>query len=134
MCQLRWLDGEDNSGNVKKRSGTQFALNEPALMQMQTPRTNPNHGVAGLNTHGTAALGILINERATERLQDIFDSQALMVPLIRGGILEVEHHAGRAGIQHLDDQFRVIGWPGHLIALIRAPYRYFNTPILARGC
>src|SRR5258708_37903229 len=61
MLQLRWLNGEDDSRNIEKRCGTQFALDKPALMQMQTARPNPNHCVAGLDAHCTATFCVLVS-------------------------------------------------------------------------
>src|SRR5258708_39859423 len=102
-------------------------------MDMQASRANPNHSMARFNAQITVALSIVVSQRATKRLQNIFDSQALMFPLIHRGILEIEHHAGGAGIEHFYDEFGVIGRPGHLIALIGAPRGHFDTPVFARG-
>ena len=57
-----------------------------------------------------------------------------MFPLIHRGILEVEHHARSAGIQHLHYEFCVIGRPSHLVALVFTPRGQFNAPLVACGC
>ena len=38
------------------------------------------------------------------------------------------HDARRAGIEHLDDQFGIVGGAGHLVALVLAPRRQLNPP------
>jgi len=43
------LDGRRRCGHVEQsETRTQFALDEPALMKMQTPRTNPITVLLGL--------------------------------------------------------------------------------------
>ena len=56
-----------------------------------------------------------------------------MAPLIDGGVFEIEHDPGSAGVEHFDDQFGFIGGAGHLVALVLAPGRHADLPELALG-
>src|SRR6266403_2439880 len=103
-------------------------------MEMQSARANPDHSFARLDSYHTVPLRVAVGQRATQCLQNIFDTQALMLPLIHRGILEVEHHARSAGIQHLHYELRIIGRPSHLVALIFAPRGQLNAPLVACGC
>src|SRR5438270_1940383 len=55
-----------------------------------------------------------------------------MIPVIYDGVLQVEHHPGRSGIEHLDAEFGIVGWTSHLVTLILAPVRQLNAPVLVR--
>jgi hypothetical protein len=51
-----------------------------------------------------------------------------VIPLVDGGIFQIEHHAGRSRVHHLNDEFGVISRARHLIALILAPRWQLNPP------
>ena len=52
----------------------------------------------------------------------------MVLPGVGDGVLQIEHHPGSAGIQHFHDKIGVIGGPGHLVPLIRAPGGKLNAP------
>ena len=118
--------------HIKKRSRQQFPIQNARLMQMQPSRPRKNHRVAGPNLHRLVALAVEIIQSPRKRLKNIFDPALVVLPDIRRRILEIQHHARRARIQHLYHQVCLIRWPSHLVALIRAPRRQFNSPRASR--
>ncbi len=99
---------------------------------MQSSRPGKNHGIAGIDPHRLVALAIKISEPPRKGLKNIFYATLVVLPNISRGILEIQHHARRARIQHLHHQVRFICGPSHLVALIRAPPRELNTPRTSR--
>src|SRR3954462_8554290 len=51
-----------------------------------------------------------------------------MFPLVDGGIFQVEHDPGRAGIKHFHHQLGIVRRAGHLIALVVAPFGQLDVP------
>ena len=90
-------------------------------------------GLAGINFHDAIALFVVVAQAAGERFQNILDSREDVLPAIGGGVLEIEHYAGSAGIQHLHDEFGIVGGAGHLIALIGAPFGKRDAPFGGGG-
>src|SRR5438309_136898 len=90
---------------------------------MQAPGTNPNDRRTGLDPDYVAALPVEISKRSSQCLENVFDSHPLVLPFVNGGVFQVEHYTGSAGIQHLHDEVGIVGRPGHLITLVLAPER-----------
>ena len=74
---------------------------------------------------------VVIAELAAQAGQNVGHARFVMRPLVDAGIFQIEHHAGRARVQHLDAQFAVVGGPGHLVALVVAPLRQRDPPAVA---
>ena len=63
---------------------------------------------------------------------DVVDAKLKMVPDVRHRVFEVQHHSGRAGIQHFYHQLGVVCRAGHLVALVLAPLRQRDAPFAGR--
>ena len=86
-----------------------------------------------LDGDGAVALLVVVGEGAFEGLEDVggaFDHVALAAD---HGVFEVEHDAGCAGVEHLDDELGVVGGAGHLVALVLAPVREVDAPAAVGG-
>ena len=59
----------------------------------------------------------------------MFSTPTLVLPLVDHRVFEVEHDAGRAGVEHLHDQLGIVRRTGHLVALILAPLRQLDPPV-----
>ena len=68
-----------------------------------------------------------------KRRKDVRDREHRVLPDVGDGIFQVEHHARRAGVQHLHHELAVIGRACHLIALVLAPGGKLDAPVRA-GC
>ena len=123
MLQRGGLDPVPHAGNVEQRGRHGLVAEDPALAEMQPARPHPDHRLARLDADCAIALLIEVAELPAQRFHDVVDALVEMLPLIRHRILEVEHHARRAGIEHLHDQVGVVGRAGHLVPLIPAPVR-----------
>ena len=77
----------------------------------------------------------LIHHRSLtyKRRHDVRDTAQSVLPRVRHGVLEVEHHARRPRVEHLHHEFRLIGGTGHLVTLIHAPHRHLDLPLAFRG-
>lgn len=102
-------------------------------MQVQAARAGENYSLAGINFHGAIALFVVVAQAAGECFQNILNSREDVLPAIGGGVLEIEHDARGAGIQHLHDEFGVVRRAGHLIALIGAPLGERDAPFRGGG-
>jgi hypothetical protein len=56
-----------------------------------------------------------------------------VLPLVHHGIFQIKHHSGCAGIEHLNHKGRIVGRACHLVALVLAPFRQFDSPAAAHG-
>src|SRR5581483_3394841 len=74
---------------------------------------------------------VVVGERSAQRLQDILRAELLVLPFIDHRVFEVQHYARGAGVQHFHHKFRFVGGAGHLIALVEAPVRQFDSPVAA---
>src|SRR5258708_9336785 len=64
---------------------------------------------------------------------DVANAEFQMVPEVRHRVFQITHEAGRSGVQHFDEEFRVVCRSSHLIALILTPLGYIDLPIAACG-
>ena len=126
--ERRDLDLIGDHGDVEQRGGEQLAGKDAGLMEMQAAGAREDDGFAGLDGDAAVALAIEIAEASGESLQDVVNAAGEMLPSVGVGVLEIEHHAGRAGVQHLDDEVGVVGGAGHLIALVGAPFGQLDSP------
>ena len=97
-------------------------------MNVQTTRTYPDHCRFRLDADQLVPLLVEIGQRPTQRLHDVLHPNPLMLPFVDHGIFQVKHHAGRARVQHFHHQVGIVGWTGHLVALVLAPFRQFDSP------
>ena len=81
--------------------------------------------------YGSIALLVVIAEFAAQAGENIGDAGLMMRPLVDAGIFQVEHHSGRARVQHLHAEFAIIGGPRHLVALVLAPVGQRDPPAIA---
>ena len=128
MLQRRKIKLISNHGHVKKRCGDELIVQDSGLMQVQAARPRENRHGAGVDAHGFVALAVLVSQCAAEGGQYVVDAARGVGPEIRGGVFEVQHHAGSPGIQHFYHEVRVIRWTGHLIALVGAPTGQLDAP------
>ncbi len=128
MRQCRRVELIPQQGQIKQRRRHQFVLDHATLAHVQSPRTHPGHGLRPLHLDFFLPLLVVIPQLILISGEHIFNSQQSVRPLVRHRILQIEHHAWRSRVQQLDRQFRIIGWPGHLIALIGAPVRQVDLP------
>ena len=77
------------------------------------------------------ALRVAVGEFAAQRREDVGHALQQVRPGVGVRVLEVEHHPGRAGVEHLDHQLGVVGGPGHLVALVGAPGGQLDAPVAA---
>ena len=117
----------------QRGGGERFAGEDPGLGEMEAAHAVPDHGARGLDPHPAAALPVLVGELAVERRDDVADPGHEVRPAVRHRVLEVEHHAGGARVQHLDHQLGVVGRTRHLIALVEAPARQLDAPVSLGG-
>src|SRR5579862_2130987 len=102
-------------------------------MDVQAARAGENYGFTLFNGDVGVALFVEIGELAAQSLLNIVDASLDVLPAIGGGIFEVKHHPGRAGIEHFYDEVGVVGRAGHLIALVGAPSRQLDFPRAGGG-
>src|SRR5262249_16247850 len=102
-------------------------------MEVQAARTRENNGAAWLDAYFRVSLAIEVGEASFKSREHVVDSATGVLPLIGLGIFEVQHNARSAGVEHVHDEVGVVGGSGHLVALIRAPGRQFDSPWL-HGC
>ncbi len=95
---------------------------------MQTARPRENHRCAGVDAHRLVTLAVKISESPRQRFQNVLYTLRVVFPHVRSRIFQVQHYAGRAGIEHLHHEFCVIRRPSHLIPLVRAPRRQLDAP------
>src|SRR5438034_2951661 len=131
MLQFRRINPINNAGDVEQRRGSQFVSKNSALMDVQSARPDPNHRWTRLDADQLVPLLVEVGQSAAQRLQNILYSQPLMLPLVHGRVFQVEHHSGSARVEHFDYEIGIVGWPGHLVALILAPLRQLNSPAVS---
>ena len=100
---------------------------------MEPAGAHPGHGFRPLHCDFLVSLLVLVAEFVLVSGNRVSDRQEDVLPDVGSGIFQIDHDGGRSGVQQFYRQRSVIGRPGHLIALIRAPVRYFDPPI-RRGC
>src|ERR1700735_5643411 len=100
---------------------------------MQSSRTDRNHYIRGIDPNGALTLAVVVCQFTAKRGEAVGNTEGSVRPGIRRRVFEVEHHARRSRVQHLDHEFGVVGGAGHLVALIPAPIRQFDTPRFG-GC
>ena len=71
---------------------------------------------------------------AAESGQHVGDAQHQVLPGVSHRVFEIEHYAGRAGIEHFYDELAVVGGAGHLVALILAPGWELDAPVFLCCC
>ena len=128
MLQFFGLQLEGDECDVEQGRGHLFAIEHASLAQVQAARAERDDRVAGINGDGAVALAVEIAEFAAQRRKDVGDALREVWPGIGDGIFQIEHDAWSARVQHLHDEFGVIGRAGHLIALILAPFRQLDAP------
>ena len=103
------------------------------LRKMQTANAVPHDRRARLDADRARRAWIVVRQLAVERGDDVVVAEHEVIPRVGHRVFEIEHHAGRAGVEHLDDELGVVGGSGHLIALICAPRRQLDAPVGRRG-
>src|SRR5260370_41389322 len=84
--------------DVEQRSGKQFSGQNTCLVQMQSSWPRKYDRAARIDANGLVALAVKVRKPAGERLQNVLDAPRIVLPGIGGGVFQVEHHAGSAGI------------------------------------
>ena len=100
-------------------------------MEMQSARANPNHSFARLDSYHTVPLRVVVGQRATQRLQNIFHAQPLMLPLVDRRVFQVEHYSRRTRVEHFHYEVGIVRRPCHLVSLVLAPLRQLNSPAVS---
>ncbi len=119
---------EREQRDVKERCGGRLVV-DAGLREMQAAHAIPHDGRTWFDRGRLIPLGVEIRQFTVKRAHQILVAEQQVVPHVGHRILEIEHHAGRSGVEHLDDQLGIVCRPGHLIALIGAPFRQCNAPI-----
>ena len=132
MLQPVEVEPVHEQGQIEQRSRGHFARIDTGLRDVQAADPRPDHGLRRFDADRCATLGVVVGQFAVERGDHVVEPEQDVAPLIGHRIFEIEHHARRTGVEHLDDQFGVVGGPGHLIALVSAPSRQRDLPIRRR--
>ncbi len=120
-------------GDVEQRCAGQRSVGKDArLAQVQAAHAIPNDRLARHDADGAAAFRVVVGQLSVKRGDQVVVPGHEVVPAIEHRVFEIEHHAGRPGVEHLDDELGVVGRPRHLVALIGAPRRQLDTPIGGR--
>ncbi len=128
--QLRRVQRVREQGEVEERGARDRAVGgDPGLREVQPADAVPDGDAARLDADAAAALAVLVRERAGERGVDVRDAAHQVRPGVRHRVLEVEHHARGARVEHLHHQLGVVGGPGHLVALVGAPRGHVDAPV-----
>ena len=97
---------------------------DAGLREVQAAHARPEHGRALLDRRPrVAALGVDVRELAVIRGDRVVDALERVLEGVRHRVFEVDHHAGRARVEHFHDQLGVVRRTGHLIALVQTPGR-----------
>ena len=125
---------KDQPGDVIKRGGHDVVVAEDAgLGNMQSASAQQDRRLGGFNADHLIAFLIEVGQLAAQRRQNILNAEFQMVPEVRHRVFQVEHHAGRAGVEHLDHQLGVVGRAGHLVALVLHVIRQLDAPVRLGG-
>src|SRR5258707_1258144 len=119
--------------DVEQRSRQQFTRKNASLMQVQAARACEEDRLARLNTHRAIPFLVEIIEPAGKRFQNVVDAGGEVLPGVGVGILQVQHHARRAGVEHFHDELGIVRRAGHLVTLVGAPFGQLHFPRLC-GC
>ena len=121
MLEPGRVDLEGDQRQVEERGGEQLVLDHPRLVQVESAGPDGDHGPA--LGDGDLAVPLLVGvlEAAAKRQDDVAGAVEDIGPGVGHGVLQVEHHPGRARVEHFDHQLPVVGRPGHLVALVLAP-------------
>ncbi len=114
--------------DVEDGRGKQFARENSGLMNVQAAGTRENHCRAGIDGDGCAAFAIEVSQAAGERVENVLDPARVVLPGVCSRVLQVEHDAGSAGVQHLHHELGFIGGTSHLIPLVSAPFGKLDPP------
>src|SRR5436309_15814508 len=96
-------------GDVEQSGRKQFPWQNTGLMQMQSAGKRENDRGTGIDTDGFVALAVKVSEPARVRFENILDAAGMVLVGGRGGVVQVEHHAGSAGVEHFHYKVAVIG-------------------------
>ena len=119
--------------DIEQRSRKQFSGQNSRLVQVQSAGPREDNGGTRIDADGFVALTVEVREPARERLKNVFDAARVVFPGVGSGVFQIEHDAGRAGIQHLHNKIGVVCRSRHLVPLIRAPRRKLNAPGIRGG-
>ena len=133
MFERRRVGLVGDQGDVEERRWKQLPVENARLVQMQPARAGEDDGLALFDGDGAVALAIEIGQRSAQRRENVLTATHDVGPGVGGGVFQVQHHAGRSRVQHLDHQLGVVSRAGHLVALVTAPLGQLNAPVAARG-
>src|SRR3954465_6921295 len=110
MLQLSGLSAKSHPANVIERCRREVATFQSgqALRKMQSTRAGEDHGRALIDSDLLISFLIEVSQLAAKGRMDVANAKLEIVPEVRHRVFEVEHHAGRAGVQHLDHELRVV--------------------------
>src|SRR5262250_3373075 len=131
MLELGRIKLISGQRHIEQRCRCDLLTGNSVLMNVQSPRPNPKDTLAGPNANQLVALLIEVRQCAAQCGENVFDRKTLVIPLVHRRVFQVEHHARRARIEHLYNQFRVVGRPGHLVTLVLAPLGQLDSPPIA---
>jgi hypothetical protein len=123
MAQLTQIQLEDEQREIEERSRGDLARIDAGLRHVQTAHARPDHRRRRLDADPLAAFLVLVAQLAVEGGDHVVEREQHVPPLVDHRVLEVEHDARRAGVEHLHDELGLIGGSRHLIALVLAPGR-----------
>src|SRR5438105_6655910 len=134
MFQLVPVYAKSDAADVVQRSRCNTAAFQArqTLRKMQSARSSEDHSLALTNADLLVPLLVKVSQLAAQCRMNVLDAKLEMVPGVRHRIFEVEHYSWRARVDHFHHQLGVVGWAGHLIALIRAPLGKRDRPCSRR--
>ncbi len=122
---------KEDSREIEQRRGDGPGGNDVPLIQMQA--TGPvEHDLSGGLDDRHLPRRIGVRQRPINRRRRVSMSGAHSLPVGRNRVLAIGHAAGILRITHRDEQLRVVGGAGDLIALVLRPLRYRQSPQTGR--
>jgi len=90
------IDLVPDQSQIEERGRYDLVLDDPALADVQTAGAHPGHGFRALHCDFFISLFVVVAEFVLVGGDRILHRQHDVIPEVRGGILQVDHHRGRS--------------------------------------